>query len=747
MDEQFFFNTDGIFENLNPEQANAVSCLEGPLLIMAGAGSGKTRVLTCRIANLIAQGIPPWNILAITFTNKAANEMKSRAEKLIGSSARDIVMRTFHSFCARLLRREIEITGEFTGNFAIFDAADSKSLAKKCVAELNLGESIFDNVHNKISDLKNNLIDTKTFSEQSLTANVYTRNVAAIYELYQKKLRENNALDFDDLIFTTVKIFQKFPEVLEHYQNRFKYISIDEYQDTNVAQYVLTKLLAAKYRNICVVGDADQSIYGWRGADMRNILNFEQDYPEATVVKLEQNYRSTKVILRAANAVIRNNVDRKPKTLWTENESGELIRFILCESDKVEAAIIAQEIRRLLREENFNYNDIALLYRTNAQSRMFEEFFMQGAIPYIIIGGLKFYDRMEIKDILAYLYVINNPNDSMHLMRIINTPRRGLGDTNVSRVVEFAEIVGVSVFEVVSDTKLLMQVPGLSVKFRATIRKFAAMMLSFMESAKHLPVDELIQVVIDESGYMQMLKEGQQRGKQDYISREENLGAFVNSAKDFVEMSPNSTLEDFLNHVALITDLDTVNEEDSRVRLMTVHAAKGLEFPVVFVVGMEDGLFPNGNAFGNEDAMEEERRACYVALTRAQKKLYISSALKRMYFGKIKDQSVSRFVGEIPDDCIEEFGSYQSSRRRISSPPRQNQSNYRPPTAHRAAQMLKPVEKSAPETFKPGDQITHRLWGSGVVMAVDGDYISILFAKPEIGLKKLSLSVAPIKKL
>lgn len=747
MDEQFFFNTDGIFENLNPEQANAVSCLEGPLLIMAGAGSGKTRVLTCRIANLIAQGIPPWNILAITFTNKAANEMKSRAEKLIGSSARDIVMRTFHSFCARLLRREIEITGEFTGNFAIFDAADSKTLAKKCVEELQLGESIFDNVHNKISDLKNNLIDTKTFSEQSLTGNVYTRNVAAIYELYQKKLRENNALDFDDLIFTTVKIFQKFPEVLEHYQNRFKYISIDEYQDTNVAQYVLTKLLAAKYRNICVVGDADQSIYGWRGADMRNILNFEQDYPEATVVKLEQNYRSTKIILQAANAVIRNNVDRKPKTLWTENESGEPIKFILCENDKVEASIIAQEIRRLLREENFNYNDIALLYRTNAQSRMFEEFFMQGAIPYIIIGGLKFYDRMEIKDILAYLYVINNPNDSMHLMRIINTPRRGLGDTNVSRVVEFAEIVGVSVFEVVSDTKLLMQVPGLSVKFRASIRKFAAMMLSFMESAKHLPVDELIQVVINESGYMQMLKEGQQHGKQDYISREENLGAFVNSAKDFVEMTPNSTLEDFLNHVALITDLDTVNEEDSRVKLMTVHAAKGLEFPVVFVVGMEDGLFPNGNAFGNENAMEEERRACYVALTRAQKKLYISSALKRMYFGKIKDQSVSRFVKEIPANCLEEFGSYQSSRRRISPPPRQTQSTYRPPTAHRAAQMSKPAEKSAPATFKPGDQITHRLWGSGLVMSVDSKYITILFAKPEIGLKKLSLSVAPIKKL
>ena len=450
--EQNFFDTTEIFRDLNPEQAKAVDILDGPLLIMAGAGSGKTRVLTCRIANLIAQGIEPHNILAITFTNKAANEMKSRAAKLIGEPARQVWLSTFHSFCARLLRKEISITNKFTGNFSICDAGESKTLVKQCVAELNLSDSVFDIVHLKISDLKNNLIDPAKYKEQTLyDGNPYTANVVKIYELYQKKLRENNALDFDDLIFETVKIFQDYPAILEKYQNRFQYISVDEYQDTNVAQYVLTKLLAAKYKNICVVGDADQSIYGWRGADMRNILNFEKDYPEAKVILLEQNYRSTKTILRAANAVIKNNQFRKPKNLWTENESGEKVKFIRCDSDKLEAALVAREIQNLVRYENFRYNDIALLYRTNAQSRLFEEQFMQSGIPYIIIGGLKFYDRKEIKDILAYLHVIVNPRDDLHLRRIVNTPKRGLGSTNLNRLAEFAEKCDLSILEVVFD--------------------------------------------------------------------------------------------------------------------------------------------------------------------------------------------------------------------------------------------------------------------------------------------------------
>ena len=413
--------------------------------------------------------------------------MKSRAEKLIGAPARNIVMSTFHSFCARLLRREIEVTNEFNRNFAIYDASDTKALVKQCVTELKLNENTFSNAHLKISDLKNNLITPAAYREHMIARNSsYDKNVAMIYERYQNKLLDNNALDFDDLIFAVVKIFRKYPDVLAHYQERFQYISVDEYQDTNVAQYVLTKLLAAKYENICVVGDADQSIYGWRGADMRNILNFEQDYPKARVIKLEQNYRSTKTILHAANVVIENNLDRKPKTLWTQNENGEKIKLFVCEDDKFEASVVAKEIQRLVADENFLYSDIALLYRTNAQSRIFEELFMQEEIPYIIVGGLKFYDRKEIKDIVAYLHVIANPRDNVHLMRIINTPRRGLGSTNLNRLAQFAEAMGLSILELVADERLLQQVPELTPRFRVSVKNFAAMMMSFMESAKDL---------------------------------------------------------------------------------------------------------------------------------------------------------------------------------------------------------------------------------------------------------------------
>ena len=692
MSEQFFFDTSKILKNLNPEQKKAVECLDGALLIMAGAGSGKTRVLTCRIANMIAQGISPFNILAITFTNKAANEMKSRAEKLIGEPAKNVVLSTFHSFCARLLRREIKITNKFTSNFAIFDAGDTRTLLKRCINELYLGEKNFDGVHNRISDLKNNLITPAKFKEQiSYSGNTYEANVAQIYELYQKKLQENNALDFDDLIFETVKLFREFPEVLAKYQERFKYISIDEYQDTNSAQYTLTNLLASKYKNLCVVGDADQSIYGWRGADMRNILNFERDYPQAKVILLEQNYRSTKIILQAANAVIQNNLDRKPKNLWTQNEFGEKIKLATFETDILEAFKVAKEIKRLVEEENFTYNEIALLYRTNAQSRLFEERFMREEIPYIIIGGLKFYDRKEIKDILAYLHVINNPRDDLHLLRIINTPKRGLGLTNLNKLAELAANLGISIMDVVSDKKMLAQTQ-LSPKFRAGLQNFAAMMMSFSESAKNLPVDKLIMTVLNESGYMQMLRDNADDGKAENISREENLGTFVDSAKEFLEMNPEGKLQDFLNHVALITDLDNLDEGDSRVKLMTIHAAKGLEFPVVFIVGMEDGIFPHAMSFGNEEELEEERRACYVAITRAKKKLYITSAFTRNSFGKVCSQDISRFVEEIPQACIEHFGAKPAviPKKTAKFP------SYKP---QRPAQ-IKILEKSAARKFQ-----------------------------------------------
>ena len=737
MTEQFFL------DNLNPEQKKAVDCLDGPLLVMAGAGSGKTRVLTYRIANLIAQGIPPWNILAITFTNKAANEMKSRAEKLIGEPAKNVVLSTFHSFCARLLRREIKITGQFTSNFAIYDAGDARTIAKQCVKELQLDDKRFDNVQSKISELKNELITPAKFKEKlSYGGGTYEANVAMIYELYQKKLQTNNALDFDDLIFKTVQLFRDYPDILDKYQERFKYILVDEYQDTNVAQYVLTNLLAAKYKNLCVVGDADQSIYGWRGADMRNILNFERDYPNAKVITLEQNYRSTKTILRAANAVIQNNFDRIPKNLRTLNEVGEKIKLFTCESDIFEAAAVAQEIKRLVTYEHFSYNEIALLYRTNAQSRLFEEKFMGAEIPYIIIGGLKFYDRKEIKDILAYLHVIANPHDDLHIMRIINTPKRGLGSTNLSRLTEFATAQGLSIMQVIADKELLAQL-DFSPRFRAGLQGFAAMMMSFTESAKNLPVDKLIVTVLNESGYMQMLKDNIAEGKEENISREENLGTFVDSAKEFLEMNPAGTLQDFLNHVALITDIDTLDENESRVRLMTVHAAKGLEFPVVFMVGMEDGIFPHAMSFGSEEELEEERRACYVAITRAKKKLYITAADARMSFGKMHFQEISRFVEEIPDACVESFGIRAKPPQKSFVPP----STYRPPTAHRPAQIKPPEKKSPPITLQVGDIVSHKKWGLGTVMEVDKKYATISFANTEVGTKKLAISAAPINKI
>ena len=745
--EQNLFDTTELFKDLNPEQLEAVNHLDGPLLIMAGAGSGKTRVLTCRIANLIAQGISPWNILAITFTNKAANEMKLRAEKLIGEPAREVILSTFHSFCARFLRREIGITDEFNSNFVIYDANDSKTLIKQCLAEMGLSYDYFKNVNLKISDFKNNLLDPDHCLKGIAKNDAFYRfNVQEIYRLYQQKLCENNALDFDDLLFIAVKILKEHPDILDKYQERFKYISVDEYQDTNVAQYMLTNLLAAKYKNLCVVGDADQSIYGWRGADMRNILSFEKDYPKAKVIKLEQNYRSTKIILNAANAVIRNNINRKPKNLWTQNEGGDKIKFIHCADDKEEASIVAREIRRLVAFENFPYNEIALLYRTNAQSRMFEEKFLQLGIPYIIVGGLKFYDRKEIKDIVAYLHVIANPRDNVHLMRIINTPRRGLGATNVNRLALFAESQGLSIFEVVADKKLLAQVDGLTPKFRAGVRNFAAMMMSFTESAKNLPVYKLIESIIVESGYLQMLHDDDENGKRENISREENLGEFIDSAKDFSEIHSQSDLQDFLNHIALITDLDTLDDKEARVKLMTVHSAKGLEFPVVFAVGMEDGLFPHINSLEDAAELEEERRACYVAFTRAKKKLYITAAKERTFFGKMKEQKISRFLQEIPASCID--GNLPQSSKKKSVPPPKPIKTYQPPTAHRAPQMKLIGTGSTPSVvWQPGDRFNHKKWGLGTVMEVNGEIITVSFANPEYGVRKLMARIAPINKL
>ena len=565
-----------IFGALNPPQIEAVRHLEGPLLVMAGAGSGKTRVLTYRIANLLAHNVAAWKILAITFTNKAAAEMKSRAEKIIGEPAKKVWISTFHSFCARLLRREIEVTGKYNANYIIYDASDSRTVLRACIQELGLDEERFANAAAKISAAKNSLMDAEMFREKVLTSmggvSNFDKNLVNIYTLYEKKLIENNALDFDDLIMVTVKIFRDYPEVLERYQERFQYILIDEYQDTNVAQYELTKLLAAKYKNICVVGDADQSIYGWRGADMSNILNFVDDYPNAKEVILEQNYRSTKQILSAANGIIRNNSNRVEKNLWTENDTGERVQFIHCLSDRSEASFLVKEINRLIHNENFLYKDIAILYRTNAQSRVIEEKFMQAEIPYVIVGGLKFYERKEIKDVLAYLRLIVNPHDNMSLTRIINVPRRGFGPINIARLMEFASKQGISIFETISDETNLRQVPQLSPRIRQKLQEFAAMIIAFGELQKNLRLPEFIDAVLDETGYIAMLKEGEDANKPENVSRIENIGAFVNGATDFANTTEDATLDNFLNHVALLSDLDQVDEEESRVSMMTVHS-------------------------------------------------------------------------------------------------------------------------------------------------------------------------------
>ena len=749
---------ENLLKDLNPEQAEAAATLEGPVLIMAGAGSGKTRALTYRIANLLAHGIPEWQILAITFTNKAAGEMKSRAEQVIGEQAKKVWISTFHSFCARFLRHEIDITGKHTSNYIIYDSGDSAIVMRECLKELKLDEERFSNIAPKISDAKNNLLDAAHFRESILlkgedSISDFEKNLIQVYELYEKKLLENNALDFDDLIFISVKILRDHPDILEKYQERFRYILVDEYQDTNLAQYTLTKLLAAKYKNICVVGDSDQSIYGWRGADMRNILKFEEDYPQAKVIKLEQNYRSTKQILAAANGVIQHNINRKDKNLWTENSDGDKVQFIQCVSDKSEAAYVAREVRRLVSTENFLYKEIAILYRTNAQARVLEEKFFQLEIPYLIIGGQRFYERKEIKDILAYLRLIVNHNDNMSLMRIINVPRRGFGPINIARLAEFADQYEISIFDVIANEDTLQRVPQLSPRVRQRLRDFAAMIISFGASHVNMTLPNFINAVLNETGYIAMLKEGDDANKPEVLSRIDNLSSFVNGAAEFMLSTEEPTLENFLNHVALLTDLDEVKEEESRVSLMTIHSAKGLEFPVVFITGAEEGLLPYINALADNDRLEEERRLCYVAMTRAQKKLYITAAEERKNFGRSYESKVSSFIREIPRDCIIGFSEKNSasevSHQITTAAKRTAESKIINLAAHMAeTKTYTPKIPERPQIdWQPGDKVNHKKWGVGTVISYAGGYLTINFASPEVGQKFLKAVAAPVEKI
>lgn len=730
-----------IFDTLNDRQCEAVKHTEGPLLITAGAGSGKTKVLTCRIAHLLELGVAPYRILAITFTNKAAKEMKERVTNLVGAQADSIWLSTFHSFCAKLLRFEVDGFHGYTRNFTIYDSSDQLVLVKDCLKKLNLDDKQFTprSVLGTISSAKNVLMDAKAFAAKA--SDFYEQKVADVYALYQEKLRENNAVDFDDLLFLAVRLLQENEEVREKYQTRFQYILVDEYQDTNHAQYALTKILAARWRNICVVGDADQSIYAWRGADIRNIIDFTRDYPDAASIKLEQNYRSTKTILHAANAVIDNNESRPKKTLWTENPTGNKIIHYQAQTEHDEADYIAGVIYNRHEISHEPYGDMAILFRTNAQSRVLEEKLMRYAIPYTMVGGTKFYDRKEIKDVLAYLRLIYNPEDSLSLTRIINVPKRNIGATTMEHVAAYAEAQGISLFEALSSTD---EIP-VTKRAKASLENFAAMIFDLLNDIEGKDVLSLIETVIKQTGYGDMLDKEAEHDPQGE-SRKENVGEFLSVAKDYMDSNPEGNLQDFLENVALVSDVDDFESSDSKVTLMTLHAAKGLEFPVVFLTGLDEGLFPHSRTLMDPAQVEEERRLAYVGITRAERQLYVTNAVTRTMYGRISAYMPSRFLAEIPQQFMEDY-------HRKSAMPQSRTTAV--PGKQRVSILTKPVASSLPkkhavtDTFAKGDKVRHKIWGIGTVLDVigEGPNMQMKIQFPTKGVRQVVVKYAPLEKV
>lgn len=730
-----------IFDTLNDRQCEAVKHTEGPLLITAGAGSGKTKVLTCRIAHLLELGVAPYRILAITFTNKAAKEMKERVTNLVGAQADSIWLSTFHSFCAKLLRFEVDGFHGYTRNFTIYDSSDQLVLVKDCLKKLNLDDKQFTprSVLGTISSAKNVLMDAKAFAAKA--SDFYEQKVADVYAMYQEKLRENNAVDFDDLLFLAVRLLQENEEVREKYQSRFQYILVDEYQDTNHAQYALTKILAARWRNICVVGDADQSIYAWRGADIRNIIDFTRDYPDAASIKLEQNYRSTKTILHAANAVIDNNESRPKKTLWTENPTGNKIIHYQAQTEHDEADYIAGVIYNRHEISHEPYGDMAILFRTNAQSRVLEEKLMRYAIPYTMVGGTKFYDRKEIKDVLAYLRLLYNPEDSLSLTRIINVPKRNIGATTMEHVAAYAEAQGISLFEALSSTE---EIP-VTKRAKASLENFAAMIFDLLNDIEGKDVLSLIETVIKQTGYGDMLDKEAEHDPQGE-SRKENVGEFLSVAKDYMDSNPEGNLQDFLENVALVSDVDDFESSDSKVTLMTLHAAKGLEFPVVFLTGLDEGLFPHSRTLMDPAQVEEERRLAYVGITRAERQLYVTNAVTRTMYGRISAYMPSRFLAEIPPQFMEDY-------HRKSAMPQSRTTAV--PGKQRVSILTKPVVSSLPkkhavtDTFAKGDKVRHKIWGIGTVLDVigEGPNMQMKIQFPTKGVRQVVVKYAPLEKI
>ncbi|WP_337384081.1 DNA helicase PcrA [Megasphaera sp.] len=731
-----------IFDTLNDRQCEAVKHTEGPLLITAGAGSGKTKVLTCRIAHLLELGVAPYRILAITFTNKAAKEMKERVTNLVGAQADSIWLSTFHSFCAKLLRFEVDGFHGYTRNFTIYDSSDQLVLVKDCLKKLNLDDKQFmpRSVLGTISSAKNVLMDAKAFAAKA--SDFYEQKVADVYALYQEKLRENNAVDFDDLLFLAVRLLQEKEDVREKYQSRFQYILVDEYQDTNHAQYALTKILAARWRNICVVGDADQSIYAWRGADIRNIIDFTRDYPDAASIKLEQNYRSTKTILHAANAVIDNNESRPKKTLWTENPAGNKIIHYQAQTEHDEADYIAGVIYNRHEISHEPYGDMAILFRTNAQSRVLEEKLMRYAIPYTMVGGTKFYDRKEINAVLAYLRLLYNPEDSLSLTRIINVPKRNIGATTMEHVAAYAEEQGISLFEALSSTD---EIP-VTKRAKASLENFAAMIFDLLNDIEGKDVLSLIETVIKQTGYGDMLDKEAEHDPQGE-SRKENVGEFLSVAKDYMDSNPDGNLQDFLENVALVSDVDDFESSDSKVTLMTLHAAKGLEFPVVFLTGLDEGLFPHSRTLLDPSQVEEERRLAYVGITRAERQLYVTNAVTRTMYGRISAYMPSRFLGEIPPQLMEDY------HRKSAMP--QSRSTATVPGRQRVSILTKPVATSLPkkhavtDTFAKGDKVRHKIWGVGTVLQVigEGPNMQMKIQFPTKGVRQVVVKYAPLEKI
>ena len=757
-----------LLNGMNDRQAEAVQTTEGPLLIMAGAGSGKTRVLTHRIAYLIDEKmVNPWNILAITFTNKAAREMRERAEKL-KTEAQDCLIATFHSMCVRILRREADHIG-YNRNFTIVDPGEQRTLMKRILKNLNLDPKKWNEraILGTISNAKNDLIDEVAYA--NLAGDMYTEIVAKCYTAYQKELRQSEAMDFDDLIMLTLRLFDQNPDVLTYYQQRYQYIHVDEYQDTNHAQYQLVKLLASRFKNICVVGDADQSIYGWRGADMQNILDFEKDYPEAKVVLLEENYRSTKTILQAANEVIRNNRNRRPKNLWTQNEDGEEIVYYRANDEQDEALFVARTIDQLSRE-GYSHKDFAVLYRTNAQSRTVEEALLKANIPYTMVGGTKFYSRKEIRDVISYLNLIANPSDNISYERVVNEPKRGVGPGTVDKIRNFAAIQEISLLDA-SANIMLSPVKG---KAAQAVYEFANLILDLRDRLDDYSVTELVELVLKKTGYSAALAA---QATLESQARIENIEEFLSVTRNFDENPDNPAdetgldkLSRFLNDLALIADTDDGDQESSEVTLMTLHAAKGLEFPVVFLVGMEENVFPLSRASEDEDELEEERRLAYVGITRAEKILYLTNANSRLLYGRTNYNQPTRFLREISSDLLDYQGlarpanssfkvSYTNSdtskfgqgmslaqalqERKRQAAPSSISTNSLPFGKSSQSQPSKPEV-----AWAIGDIAHHKKWGDGTVLAVSGSGNSqeLKINFPEVGLKKVLASIAPIEK-